>query len=161
MTTDSADALFETCLQDLAAGERMLAGHLPGIAGHAASADLREALESYAAACGGNAEALATYGRDLDGPDNLWMAGIRDDAVRDTQTTASGALLDTALIGAIRKATAAAAVSYDTAIAVARVIGEDAGPLERAQRRAIACDQALLALLPGTAALGKSAQTSS
>ena len=56
------------------------------------------------------------------GPENLWMAGILDDAHRDTQQTQPGRLLDIALIGAIRKAKAAEIVSSETAIALAREV---------------------------------------
>lgn len=160
MTGDS-DALFTTCLQDLAAGERMLGKALPGIAECAADERLQVLLLAHVAACRDSAAGMANYDRDLDGPDNLWMTGICDDARRDTETTKHGPLLDTALIGAIRKATGARAVSYDTAIAMAEVLAIDPTALIDAKARSLALDQALLALLPGTAALGKSAQTSS
>jgi len=156
-----ADALFTTCLQDLAAGERMLADALPGIADGAADETLQVLLLAHVAACRDSVAGLSTYGRDLDGPENVWMAGICDDARRDSATTAHGALLDTALIGAIRKATAARSVSYDTAIAMTDVLAIDPAALRDAKARSAALDQALLALLPGTAALGKSAHTSS
>ena len=44
------------------------------------------------------------------------MAGIADDARRDTKSVEKGPLLDAAIVGAIRKAKAAQIVSYDTAI---------------------------------------------
>lgn len=159
--TDDADALFTACLQDLHAGERLLGDRLPAVTQHAVASALKAALSAHVRDCAESAGDLARYGRDLDGPDNLWMAGICDDADRDTRSTAPGALLDTALIGAIRKSTAARAVSYDTAIALADVLAIDRVPLDRAKARSVALDQSLLALLPGIAALGKSAQTSS
>ena len=56
----------------------------------------------------------------LDGaPENLWMTGILNDADRDAQSHQRGPLLDTALIGALRKAKAAEIVSIETAMALA------------------------------------------
>jgi hypothetical protein len=88
-------------------------------------------------------------GFDLAGDPNLWMAGIIDDAERDTRSIEPGALLDTALIGAVRKAVAADAVSLETALALAnaqamRTVAEQ---LEAMRDRAGATDRALCGLL--------------
>ncbi len=69
------------------------------------------------------ADTLRGTGEDLDGPPNLWMAGILDDAERDTRSIAAGPFPDVALIGAIRKAKAAEIVSYETAVATAETLG--------------------------------------
>ena len=62
---------------------------------------------------------LASLGEDEEGDDNIWLRAILDDAARDTRSTATGPLLDTALIGAFRKGKQAERVSYETALALA------------------------------------------
>ena len=77
------------------------------------------------------------------------MRGILNDAERDARTTETGRLLDVALIGAVRKAKAAEIVSSETAMALARQIGEE--PIGQAvaqdRQEEIATDRALKARL--------------
>ena len=69
------------------------------------------------------ARRLEGVASDLSGPANLWIAGILDDAERDARSHQPGSVLDVALVGAVRKAKAAEAVSSETAIALARASG--------------------------------------
>jgi len=123
--TETSDALLSLCLHDLASGEAILAPCLPQMAEAARMPDLGEAVAREAALASDHQETMAALAGQKGGPDNLWMRGICDDAMRDLRSIASGPLLDTAMIGAVRKAIAARNVSYDTAIALARTLGKD------------------------------------
>ena len=109
----------------------MLAGRLPGILYHADDGTLRDILGAQITQSQSQAERLRATGEDVAGPPNLWMAGILDDAERDTQSIVAGPLLDVALIGAIRKAKAAEIVSYETAVATAESLGHAAAGICR------------------------------
>ncbi|WP_431469811.1 DUF892 family protein [Sphingosinithalassobacter sp. LHW66-3] len=122
--TETAAALLTLCLQDLRAGEEMLAVRLPGIAAAASAPALLAQLAEEAGDAAAHVRELEATGRAAGGPDNIWMKGILDDAERDTRSIAKGALLDTAMIGAVRKAKAAKLVSYETAIALAGQLDE-------------------------------------
>lgn len=124
-TSRSAAALLHVALQDLHAGKTDQAARLPGIAAKAADAALAALLRAEAVAAAAQAGRIGAAGVAVAGPENLWMAGILDDAERDTRSTEPGRLLDIALVGAIRKAKAAEIVSSETAIALARAIGAD------------------------------------
>lgn len=145
----SAAALLHAAAQDLHAGKLDAAQRLPGIAGQASDADLRELLTAEAVRAGEQAERLAGTGLNPAGPKNLWMAGILDDAERDGRSTEPRRLLDIALVGAVRKAKAAEIVSSETVIALARELDDAA--LEAAVRanrdEEIATDRALKARL--------------
>jgi ferritin-like metal-binding protein YciE len=165
--TDSYDALLTVCIEDLYAAEVMLADTLPDVARHANDPELAGLLERVQHEANVAGAALAETGRHKGGAENLWMKGICKDAVRDTGSIVLGPLLDAAIVGAIRKAKAAQIVSYDTAIAVAAVLGKKdiQANLQDIRGRAVAADERLSAHLPaaqpGSDALGKSAQTSS
>lgn len=116
--------LLEAALQDLRAGAEAMASRLPAIAGHLTDDSLRAAFDDLVDRARQDADRLRETGMADGGPENLWMTGVLDDAERDTQATAPGGLLDTALIGAIRKGLASTIVSYDTALALARATGE-------------------------------------
>lgn len=122
--TASAASLLHAAVQDLHAGKLDAARRLPGIAANATDADLSALLKGEARRAEAQAARLAATGIDTAGPKNLWMAGILDDAERDGRSTQPGRLLDVALVGAIRKAKAAEIVSSDTAIALAREVGD-------------------------------------
>lgn len=144
--TDSLSALLHVCLQDLHAGKRAQAKRLPALADAARDPDLRALIaaeaERAAAQAGRIEGATADPG---EGPDNLWMNGVLDDAERDGRSHQPGAILDVALVGALRKAKAAEIVSSETALALARAL--DLGGIEAvaAANRAeeIASDRAL------------------
>ncbi len=142
--TASRAALLHIALQDLHAGKRAQAERLPAIADAARDPALRALLEAEAARAGSQAERLAAGG-DMGGPDNLWIAGILDDAERDARSHQPGPLLDIALVGAVRKAKAAEIVSGETALALARVEAQAAIAAAVAANRdeEIAADRAL------------------
>lgn len=117
--TDTRDALLITALQDLRGANALVAERLPAIAGHVKDTDLRNLLGRIVRKAQTDCERLAETGRGEGGDPNIWMKGVLDDADRDARTIAAGPLLDTALIGALRKGKAAAIVSYETAIALA------------------------------------------
>ena len=146
--TASKCDLMETCVQDLYAARRLAAERLSAVveaAGPQLAPMLEEMRRDYAAEAG----QFEATDYDLDGPENLWMAGIMDDAERDTQTIAQGPLLDTALIGAVRKALAADEVSLETAVAVAKSLGrqDDGQLLEKMRGRSRTHDGSLQRLL--------------
>lgn len=150
----SAAALLHAAVQDLYAGKRDTATRLPGIAAQAGDVELKQLLVAEAELAAAQSDRLAGTGVDMAGPDNLWMAGVLDDAERDGRSTQPGRLLDIALIGAIRKGKAAEIVASETAIALADELGDAAiGAAVRANRNAeVASDRALKARLVALAA---------
>lgn len=86
-------------------------------------------------------EKLAELGATARGAANLWMAGIADDALRDTHTIRPGRLLDPAIIGAVRKALAADEGALENQPAVER--------LKDMRRRNRESDARLVELLEG------------
>jgi len=152
--TKTREQLLTACIQDLHAGEVMMVERLPAIVEMVEDASLRDILEHQIAASRSQAERLSATGEDVDGPPNLWMAGILDDAERDTRSIIRGALLDVALIGAIRKAKAAEIVSYETAVVTAEALGSHVASVCAAvlseERTADAALHAQLIALSGT-----------
>lgn len=117
--TPSAAALLHVALQDLHAGKAMQAERFGAIAGAARDPALRAVLAEEIVRAGAQAKRLATL-TDVGGaPENLWMKGVLDDAARDARSHQPGAILDIALVGAIRKAKAAEIVSTETALSLA------------------------------------------
>ena len=152
--TASAAALLHAAAQDLHAGKRDAAARLPAIARAARDPALVGVLSAEADRAAAQAARLEGTGLDPSGPRNLWMAGVLDDAERDSRSTEPGRLLDIALVGAIRKAKAAEIVSSETALALAAELGDTAlGAAVQANRdEEIATDHALadrLAALTG------------
>ena len=76
-------------------------------------------------------------GADRQGPRNIWLRAVLEDAERDVATTAAGRWRDVALVGAFRKGKQAERVSYETAIALAGHLGrgDDAGRCASAATR--------------------------
>ena len=147
--TASKAALLHVALQDLRAGKASLAERLPAIADAAADARLAASLSEEVALAEAAGRRLAEIGGG-GGPDNLWMAGILDDADRDARSHQPGAILDIALIGAVRKAKAAEIVSFETAIALAGPTMAET--LSSLREDAIVTDHRLRALLLALAA---------
>lgn len=120
-TTSSHHALLTVAVQDLHAGEQLWVQRLPDLRDKA-GATLRRFIEAEckrAATQAKELEAIATeLGADIQGPPNLWLDGILDDATRDSDTIEAGTLRDIALIGAFRKGKQAERVSYETAVAL-------------------------------------------
>ena len=144
----SRAALLHTAVQDLHAGKVDAGRRLPRLAEAAGDPALAELFRREAGQAQAQADRLSSLG-DMAGDPNLWMQGILDDAERDARQTEPGALLDTALIGAVRKAKAAEIVSDETAIALADAVGETAiaAAVRRNRAEEIASDRALKALL--------------
>ena len=156
-STDTLEKLLIACVQDLYAGAILMAERLPKLVLSVDDAALRSLLQEQIEQSHAQADALQQTGWDTNGPANLWMKGILKDAKRDSKSIAPGPLLDTALIGAIRKGFAAEIVSYETAVAVADALGErgvrDAATRNSSQRQA--ADHALREMLaPLTARAG-------
>ena len=148
-TTTTAPDLLDSALQDIRAGADLLIAHLPAIRDAVSDQRLRDAFERLIADVAERRGRLEDTGRAGGGPPNLWMQGVVDDAERDSDTVAPGPLLDTALIGAIRKGLVADVAAYDTAIALAEATDEAAlaVSLSRLRDGASANDATLLALL--------------
>jgi ferritin-like metal-binding protein YciE len=148
-TARSAPELLHAALQDLHAGKADQAERLPVLAATCSDATLADAFTGEARRVADQADLIRRAGIAVDGPDNLWMAGVLDDAERDTRQTEPGRLLDIALIGAIRKGKAAEIVAWETAIALASEVKlDDLRALADTQRSEdIASDRRLAALL--------------
>ena len=116
--------LLQACIQDLHAARQVAVERTPCIIGEA-GADLAKLLTDLVETYSDEAGQFEGTEISLDGPENIWMAGVMDDAERDTRSIVQGPLLDTALIGAVRKGVAADSVSLETAIAVARSLERD------------------------------------
>jgi ferritin-like metal-binding protein YciE len=141
----SAPSLLHTAVQDLHAGKVDATKRLPRLAEHATDRDLAELIGREAGRAGEQARRLTGTGADVGGSRNLWMAGILDDAERDTRATQPGRLLDIALVGAIRKAKAAEIVSSETAMALAEALSDAtiAAAVSANRAEEIATDRAL------------------
>ena len=142
MSGDGAQALFAACLSDLAEAERLVGERLPGIADAVRHGPLAAEFGRLVDEAGRHRAVLAgvadEHGASLDGPPNLWMAAVLEDAARDVEDEEPGPPLDTALIGALRKGVASQLVSTDTAVAVAEALGLDAA---RARLAGVAWDK--------------------
>ncbi|WNO52694.1 DUF892 family protein [Stakelama saccharophila] len=152
-TSNNAE-LLQVCIQDLHSGCVAAASRLPEIIAPVANQALREAMENAHGDYAARAQRLEQTGYDLSGPENLWMKGILDDAVRDTQSTASGPILDVALVGAMRKAFQAERVSIETAQVLAERLEHEKtlGPLAANHRETSEADRKLQSLLAQLAA---------
>ena len=127
--TSMRDLLVD-CLQDLKAGEVATLQRAPALQVAVASPSVAAALERRLVHARERARGLDTCAEELgvsaEGPENLWMSGMLEDAKRDTETVEPGSCLDIALIGAFRKMVQAARVSYETAVCVAEGLGMEA-----------------------------------
>lgn len=150
--TASKEDLLQACVQDLHAARQVAAERLPCLVGKAGS-ELAKLIERLAETYAEEARRFESTDISLEGPENIWMAGVMDDAERDTRSIVGGPLLDTALIGAVRKGVAADLVSLETAISVARSIErEDIARLaEHMREQSGEHDARLRALLQETA----------
>lgn len=118
MTSTDQD-LLTTCVQDLHAGCTAFAERFPPLIRMIARTDLRDNFHELVAHAAERQQRLERMKEAPEGPANLWMAGMIDDAERDSRTIMPGRLLDIALIGAVRKALVAELVSHETAILLA------------------------------------------
>ena len=127
--THSSEQLLIVAMQDLADaelawGER--GARLREGAGDQVAAFLDSDLGRSAAQRERLVGLIEGLGAKVEGDANIWLRAVLDDAERDIASTAAGPLRDTALIGAFRKGKQAERVSYETAIALARAIGDAA-----------------------------------
>ncbi|WP_338446320.1 DUF892 family protein [Pelagerythrobacter marensis] len=147
--TKTLDDFLQLCVWDLAAGARLLARRTPAVADKADEPALRHSLGQLRSEAETCADRLFATTGERSGPENLWMAGILDDAERDTRTLPVGPLLDLAIVGAIRKALQAQRASLDTAQVVARQLADSAAiaTLMSCREATEARDRALFDLL--------------
>ena len=146
--TSSAASLLHAAVQDLHAAKRLQVGRLPKIA-RAAGDRLAALIAGEITLVEAQLRRIEAAGVSTAGPNNLWMAGVLDDAERDAKSHQAGRLRDIALVGALRKGKAAEIVSDETALALAAETGDPAiEAVVRANREEeIASDRALKALL--------------
>lgn len=116
--TSSPEDLLQLCLWDLVAAGRLVASRLPVLLDHVDDLVLCREFDQVVAEFDMRADRLSTLAIREEGPCNLWMAGMLDDAERDTRTIDRGRKLDIAMIGAVRKMLHAEAASIETAMAL-------------------------------------------
>ncbi|MCW2381809.1 MULTISPECIES: DUF892 family protein [unclassified Sphingobium] len=126
MSTQARDltSLLTVCLEDLYAGRVLAAEALPSIAA-AVGLPVSQLVDALAGSWRDQARAINALEPIDDPAENLWMGGIVKDAHRDTETIPQGSLRDIAIVGAVRKAVAADAVSLETAIAIANTLSHE------------------------------------
>ena len=153
--THSRDQLLIVALQDLADAELAWTEHSDDLARDAGPA-LARFLKDHLALSRAQRDRLIDSLRGLDAPiegdPNIWLRAIIDDARRDVRSTVAGPLRDVALIGAFRKGAQAERVSYETAIVLAKAIGDGdmAVRLTQCRDEEQAADDQLAALLSPT-----------
>lgn len=145
--TASRAALLHVAVEDLRAGKALLAERLPALSEAASDRELVALLRGEAERAGRQRDRIDAAGSFAAGPKNLWMIGILDDADRDARSHQPGALLDIALVGAVRKAKAAEIVSHETALALVEAVGALAEVLANLRDEDAATDHALRARL--------------
>lgn len=126
--TDTPRALLHVALQDLYDAEMAWierSDTLQRDASYRISTYLAEESRAAQAQAERLKLAIDAIDGDLQGPPNIWLRAILDDAARDADTIAAGPLRDTALVGAFRKGKQAERVSYETAIGLARRMNLD------------------------------------
>ena len=122
----------------------MQAERLPALVEAATYEPLRALLRNEVHRVKNQRDRLDALGEIANGPANLWMRGILDDADRDARSHQPGAVLDIALVGVIRKAKAAEIVSTETALALAHgAAPRMVAPLQANHEDEIAGDVAL------------------
>lgn len=158
MKAGTARDLLVLAIQDLHDGERAWQERIAELRSHIADEDLASFAGRQAELSAGQAARLEKIADDLkvaaQAAENIWLRAILDDARRDTEMIERGPLLDTALIGAMRKGIESERVSYETAIHVAVAIGmaEAAALLEQTHGEELAADARLAALIQRIAA---------
>lgn len=158
MTAHDARGVLVMAVQDLSDGENALIERLPKIGKGATDAALKAIIDADRDHSRDQAERLTdiavALGVAAEGEDNIWLRAILEDAENDIASIAAGPARDVALVGALRKAKQAERVSYETAIALAGVVGmsEGAAELTRSRDEERNADAALAALLDRLAA---------
>jgi ferritin-like metal-binding protein YciE len=158
MTATAARDLLILAMQDLHDGEIAWQERIASLKARLSDAALIAFADEQGERSAGQADRLQQVADKLGVPPraekNIWLRAILDDARRDTEMIAGGPLLDTALIGAMRKAVQSERVSYETAIHVAAALGmaEIAALLDQSHTEELAADAKLLTLLQRLAA---------
>ncbi len=150
--TESPTDLLLVALQDLHDAEMawvQRAAALQRDASYRISAYLADEMRQAHAQAERLVGLIGELGGCVDGPPNIWLRAILDDAARDAATILAGPLRDIALVGAFRKGKQAERVSYETAIALARRMNLDAmlPPLVTSRDEEARTDAALVILL--------------
>jgi ferritin-like metal-binding protein YciE len=150
---ETAQALLIMALKDLFDGEAALFERLGGVADASSDSELERLITEDRARSRSQRDHLAAVleklGEPPEGSENVWLRAILDDADNDASTIARGPLRDIALTGALRKAKQAERVSYETAMALAELIGlaEAMQTLRRHRDEEQAADETLAGLL--------------
>lgn len=150
--TDTPTALLLVALQDLHDAEMawvQRAAALQRDASYRISAYLADEMRQARTQAERLVGLIGALGGGAEGPPNIWLRAILDDAARDAATIAAGPLRDIALVGAFRKGKQAERVSYETAIGLARRMNLDAmlPPLVASRDEEARTDAALVLLL--------------
>ena len=146
--------LLELCLWDLADGTRRIAKSIPCILERADNEPLRLSLQHLRDDVKSRCENYYNWSRSRETPNNLWVTGLLEDALRDLQTLPPGLLLDIAIIGSTRKLLGAELASIETALALARELGDGrVGGIAKMYDSCVERDQALRGLLLSCAAI--------
>ena len=146
--------LLELCLWDLADGTRRIVTTSPCILERVGNEPLRLSLERLRDEVKSRCEDYSNWSRSREAPNNLWVTGLLEDALRDLQTLPSGLLLDIAIIGSTRKLLSAEIASVETALALARESGDwRAESIARMYDSCVERDRALRDLLLSCAAV--------
>ena len=146
-------ALLVMAVRDLYDGESALAGRLASIRENASDPDFAAFIAADAERSTRQRGQLAAIARSLGeapgGQANIWLRAILDDADNDAATITAGPLRDIALTGALRKAKQSERVSYETALALADLLGLDeaAATLTTIRDEEQAADEALADIL--------------
>jgi ferritin-like metal-binding protein YciE len=123
---DDPRALYVFALQDLHDAVVALIERLPVILANADAPGLKEIIERDRERAVDKRNLLESnlraLGAKVRGGACVWMRAVLDDADNDAATIAAGPWRDVALVGALRKAKQAERVSYETAIALAKLV---------------------------------------
>jgi ferritin-like metal-binding protein YciE len=126
--TASPEQLLIVAIQDLHDAERAWIERLPHLADKAGP-ELASYISEERVRAARQAVRLETLAQQLgvpaDDAPNIWLRAILDDADRDAETIEEGPLRDVALTGAFRKGKQSERVSYETAMGLARDLGQE------------------------------------
>ena len=145
--------LLDLCLWDLAEGTRRVAEILPSVLEQVCNQSLKLLLQELLDEVISRSKKYFESSRSAEGPSNLWVTGLVEDACRDLQSIPHGRLLDMAIIGSTRKMLGAETASIETALALAGEGGDErADDITRMREDCTKRDRALRDLLLAFAA---------
>lgn len=150
--TTTARELLIVALQDLVDAENAVVERTPSL-----TAEISAKLAAYLAGeqdrASRQSARLVELLERVDAPatdaPNIWLRAELDDAARDYETIAPGTLRDIALVGAFRKAKQSERVSYETAMGLAKALGDEGceASLRACRDEEMAADDELARLL--------------